>query len=208
MLNYIEYLGLPNTIAIALVILFFGLQIIGEILEFKGKAVPEILKIRKYFARKKEERETLKAIPELVKSMKEEMKNMGEKFDNFTSHYNADNIHKRDDWIAKVNDHLSDSCGKFDSLDAKAEKNNANITKLLINTERREIIDFALYVSDETHPVTREQFNRIFKLYNEYEDIINDNGLTNGEVDISYEIIKEAYEHHMKNHNFIEDLRK
>ena len=57
MLSYIEYLGLPSTIAIGLVIVFFALQIIGEILEFKGKAVPEFLKVRKYFARKKEERE-------------------------------------------------------------------------------------------------------------------------------------------------------
>lgn len=207
MLSYIEYLGLPSTIAIALVVLFFALQIIGEILEFKGKAVPEILKVRKYFARKKEERETLKAIPELVTEMKKDMEAMGEKFDNFTQHYSSDNIAKRNKWIEKVDEHLTDSCGKFDGVESKIEKNSVVITKLLINTERREIIDFALYVSDETKPVTREQFTRIFKLYDEYEEIIKENGLTNGEVDISYNIIKEAYEHHMKNHSFIEDSR-
>ena len=132
---------------------------------------------------------------------------------------NTDNVHvihnpnqlseiqkKSLDWIEKVNDHLKDSCGKFEGIEAKVEKNSVNTTKLLINTDRKEIIDFAIYVADESHPVTREQFNRIFKLYNEYEDIIAENGLTNGEVDISYGIIKEAYERHIKEHNFIEDI--
>lgn len=207
MLSYIEYLGLPNTIAIGMVIIFFALQIIGEILEFKGKAVPEFLKVRKYFARKKEEREILRKLPAMVAEMKKEMKEMGEKFDNFTEHYSIDNIRKRDDWIDKVNDHLSDSCGKFENIDLKVEKNSAITTKLLINSDRKEIIDFALYVSNYENPVTREQFNRIFKLYQEYEEIIEDNGLTNGEVDISYNIITEAYEHHMKHQTFIEDIR-
>lgn len=53
--------------------------------------------------------------------------------------------------------------------------------------------------------VTREQFNRVFKLYAEYEEIIEANGLTNGEVDIAYRIIKESYETHMRNHTFVED---
>lgn len=206
MLSYIEYLGLPNTIAIALVVLFLGLQILGEILEFKGKAVPELMKVRKYFARKKEERETLKKIPELVAGMEEKMEKMGEKFDNFTAHYDTDNIHKRNDWIVKVNQHLDDSCGKFEGIEAKVEKNSEITTQILIELDRSAIIDFALYVSNKENPVTREQFNRVFKLYKKYEDIIEENGLTNGEVDISYNLIVEAYEWHMKNHSFIEDL--
>lgn len=206
MLNYIEYLKLPNAIAISLIVLFFALQIIGEFLEFKGKAVPEILKVRKYFARKKTERELIQSFPLLVAEMKKEMKEMGEKFDRFTEHYSQDNIHKRNSWIEKVNDHLNDSRGKFEGIEAKVDKNSAITTQLLINTDRKEIIDFAIYVADESHPVTREQFNRIFKLYKEYEDIIEENGLTNGEVDISYDIIVEAYERHIKERSFIEDI--
>lgn len=206
MLNYIEYLKLPNAIAISLIVLFFALQIIGEFLEFKGKAVPEILKVRKYFARKKTERELIQSFPLLVAEMKKEMKEMGEKFDRFTEHYSQDNIHKRNSWIEKVNDHLNDSRGKFEGIEAKVDKNSAITTQLLINTDRKEIIDFAIYVADESHPVTREQFNRIFKLYKEYEDIIEENGLTNGEVDISYNIIVEAYERHIKERSFIEDI--
>ena len=208
MVSFVEYLNIPAKIALIIIGVFFVIQIIGEILEFKGKVVPEFLKIRKYFARKKKEREIIKSFPAMVDEIKTQMKEMGEKFDNFTIHYSKDNIDKRDEWIEKVNQHLSDSCGKFEGLEAKADTNNLNITKLLINTDRREIIDFALYVSDPNNAVTREQFNRIFKLYKEYEDIIEENGLTNGEVDISHGIIVEAYEQHMKNHSFIEDIRK
>ena len=60
MLSYIEYLeqhiGLPGLIVTALVVLFFILQIVGELLEFKGKIVPEFLKIRKFFQRRKQEK--------------------------------------------------------------------------------------------------------------------------------------------------------
>ena len=66
MLNYIEYLNVPAKIGIVLAGIFFGLQIVGEILEFKGKAVPEFVKIRKYFARKKKEREALRKMPDLI----------------------------------------------------------------------------------------------------------------------------------------------
>ena len=92
-------------------------------------------------------------------------------------------------------------------LNEKLDKNNADTLSLLIDGKRNTIIDFASKVIDENYPVTREQFNRIFKIYEEYEKIIENNNLTNGEVDIAYRIIKESYENHMKNHTFIENIR-
>ena len=73
--------------------------------------------------------------------------------------------------------------------------------------ERNAIISFASLVIDESKPVTREQFNRIFKVHQEYESIIESNGMTNGEVDIALSIIKESYEKHMRNHTFVEGAR-
>ena len=55
-LKSIEFLGIPTTIAIALVGLFLIFQVIGEIIELFGKTAPELIKIRKYFKRKKEEK--------------------------------------------------------------------------------------------------------------------------------------------------------
>ena len=93
MLNYIEYLGIPLRIAFTLAIIFFGMQIIGECLEFKGKVVPEFMKVRKFFARKRTEKkkniETLEKVEKLLNDVNE--------------HYSADNITKRDDWIDWVN---------------------------------------------------------------------------------------------------------
>ena len=50
MLSYIEYLNVPAKIAFILAGVFFAMQIIGELLEFKGRVVPEFLKIRKYIS--------------------------------------------------------------------------------------------------------------------------------------------------------------
>ena len=56
MLDYIGYLNIPEKALLVLVSIFFVMQIIGELLEFKGKVVPEFFKIRKYFKRRKKEK--------------------------------------------------------------------------------------------------------------------------------------------------------
>ncbi len=200
MLSYIEYLNVPAKAAIVLAGLFLVMQVVGELLEFKGKVVPEFLKVRKYFIRKKQERETLKELPATLSDVKKTL-------DEINSHYSDDNIQMRNQWMRSVNDHLeqNDSCIK--ALSEKLDKNNEDTLALLIDGKRNTIINFASLVIDETKPVTREQFNRMFKLYTEYEEIISANGLTNGEVDIAYRIIRESYENHMRNHSFVEDVR-
>ena len=125
----------------------------------------------------------------------------------FETHYSKDNIAMRDEWMKTVNDKLHQNDTYIKELDKKLDKNNEDTLSLLIDSKRNTIIDFASRVIDENAPVTREQFNRIFKLYDEYENIIERNKLTNGEVDIAYRIIKESYEKHMKAHTFIEDVR-
>ena len=55
--------------------------------------------------------------------------------------------------------------------------------------------------------VSREEFNRIFKVYAKYEKFLEEHEMTNGEIDIAYQIIKESYEQHLLNHTFIEDIR-
>lgn len=200
MLGYIEYLNVPAKAAIVIVGLFLVMQAIGELLEFKGKIVPEFLKIRKYFIRKKQERAMLAELPPALSDVKKTL-------DEINKHYSDDNIQMRNQWMRSVNDHLeqNDSCIK--ALADKLDKNNEDTLALLIDSKRNTIINFASLVIDETKPVTREQFNRIFKLYTEYETMIKANGLTNGEVDIAYRIIRESYENHMRGHSFVEDVR-
>lgn len=200
MLNYIEYLNVPSQIAIALIAVLFVLQLIGEFLNFKGKAVPEIMSIRKYFSRKKLERKVIRELPDTIQDLKNIVNNIDK-------HYNADNISMRDKWIDSVNDKLMMEDKLVRDLDKKLDEANKDIVSILVDNKRDTIIDFASRVSNSNVLVTKEQFNRIFKLYKEYEDLISKNGLTNGEVDIAYRIIVESYEDHLSNHTFIEDTR-
>lgn len=200
MLEYLEYLNLPVKIGVAIVGLFLISQVIGELIELKGKTVPEIIKIRKYFARKKKERQTMRDMVQTIDDVKKTLNELN-------MHYSTDNINMRDNWIKSVNSKLEQNDIYIKKLEQMLDKNNRDTLSLLVDSKRNSIINFASFVIDGKTPVTREQFNRIFKLYEEYEEIIKSNGMTNGEVDIAIRIIKEAYECHMKNHTFVEDLK-
>lgn len=183
---------------------FLVIQIIGGILDFKGKAVPEIMNIRKYFARRKREKaeaaETLKEVQALLSDV--------------NNHYSADNIAKRDNWMGWVNERAAVYDESIEKLRGtmnevtQALKDNTKMTEeMFVQSSRDRIIDFATKVENKDTMVSREEFNRIFKVYDNYEKFLNERGLTNGEVDINYQIIKESYEEHLRNHTFIEDVR-
>ena len=200
MINYIEFLNVPTKVAIALVGLFLVIQVIGELLEFKGKVVPEFAKIRKVFARRKKERMLLQKMEKTIDQVQLTL-------DNLNQHYSTDNIRMRDEWMRLVNSKLEQYDKSISELGVKLDKNNSDTLSILIDSKRNAIISFASLVIDESKPVTREQFNRIFKVHQEYESIIKSNGMTNGEVDIALSIIKESYENHMRNHTFVEGAR-
>ena len=201
MLNYMEFLNLPGQIAFVLAALFFMSQLIGEFIELQGKAVPEIMKVRKYFARKKKESETMEQLPVMI----DEFKTLVESFE---SHYSTDNIEMRNNWMSNVNHKLEEQDGINRELLKKIDKNNSDTLQILTDNKKDMIINFASYVTDKNKEVSREQFNRIFKVHKEYEDIIEENGLTNGEVDIAFRIITESYREHLQDRSFLEDLRK
>lgn len=204
MINYIEYLKLPASIGACIVGVLLVMQLIGSILDFKGKTVPAIMNIRKHFKKKKQEKieaaETLKAVKSLLNDV--------------NAHYSVDNIAKRDSWMKWVNDRavtydafIKEISDKFVGV-AEALKDNTKMTEeMFIQSSRDRIIDFATKVGDKDAMVSREEFNRIFKVYDKYEKFLEEHKLTNGEIDINYQIIKEAYEERLRNHAFIEDIR-
>lgn len=204
MLGYIEFLKVPAAVAAALIGLFLVLQIIGELLEFKGKVVPEFVKVRKYFSRKKKEKkETAQTLSEVKQLLSE-----------VNSHYAADNIARRDNWMKWVGDRAvvyDDSIVEINSKLSdvtQALKDNSKITEeMFVQSSRDRIIDFATRVSDSQTIVSREEFNRIFKVYSRYESFLDEHDMTNGEVDIAIRVIRESYEIHMKEHTFLEDVR-
>lgn len=204
MINYIEYLGLPVTVGIVIIGIVLVMQFAGEILEFKGKVVPEFMKVRKIFSRRNKERK------ETAQTLREVQKLLGE----VNAHYSEDNISKRNAWMewvnerAKVYDESIVEISKNLSDVTQALKDNTKLTEeMFIQSSRDRIIDFATKVANESAPVSREEFNRIFKVYDKYEKYLEDHKMTNGEIDIAYRIIKDSYEKHMRSHSFIEDVR-
>lgn len=189
MINYMEYLNLPEKITIAIVGSFLIMQIVGEFCELGGKTVPEILKIRKFFKRKRQERETIASIPETLKEFNTFLESVNQ-------HYSDDNIAQRNDWMKHVNDGLDD-----------VKILSKYVEDLYIDNRRNMIIDFASNVVNSDKLFTREQFNRIFKVYKEYEEFIDMHDRTNGEIDVAINIIKEAYEKRTREHSFVEDMQ-
>lgn len=199
-INYLEYLNTPTKVGAIIILAFVIMQIIGEILEFKGKVVPECVKVRKFFARKRQEKtqmaDTLRQVQVLLNDVNQ--------------HYNEDNIAKRDAWMQWVNDRAKvydESVAELTALKEALSSNNELTLDLYININRNRIIDFASKIANDSVTVSREEFNRIFKTHDEYEDILEKHNKTNGEVDIAMSIIKDSYATHMKNHSFIEDIR-
>ena len=204
MINYVEYLKIPAQVAVAIIAIFFILQVIGEILEFKGKIVPEIIKIRKYFKRKKDERTEQKNI----------LKNMNKLLTEVNNHYSEDKIKKRDEWMVWVNNRAEvydRTIVEFNKQIAdvvQALRDNTRMTEeMFVQSSRDRIIDFATKVGDENIVVSKEEFNRIFKVYNKYEKFLEDHNMTNGEVDVAFHIIEEAYASRLKTHSFLENIR-
>ena len=191
---------MPTKVGIIIILLFVVMQLVGELLEFKGKVVPEFVKIRKYFTRKKNEKIEMRNTLQQVQTL----------LNDVNQHYSADNITKRDKWMQWVNERAQvydDSVIELKALKDDIAANNELTLDLYININRNRIIDFASKIVKENAPVSREEFNRIFKTHDMYEDILKKHNKTNGEVDIAIRIIEESYADHMKNHSFLEDIR-
>lgn len=211
MLGFIEYLSdyIPARVVVALVAIFFIMQAIGEFLEFKGKIVPTFMKVRKIRNKHKKERCAISEITELLPSLKmvpETLEKTTALLQSVDNHYSHDNITMRDGWMQGVNDNIDAIHKWMREMTEKLDKNNEDTLEIRIEHMRSTIIDFAAYAGKEENLVTKEQFNRVFKLYDKYEALLAANNRTNGEIDIAISIIKDSYAKHLMNHTFIEDL--
>ena len=200
MIAYIEYLKVPATWGAIVIGILFVANLIGELMELKGKVAPEVLKMRKYFARKKRERQTLAELPETLADVKKSLNEMN-------AHYSADNISKRDNWMQSVDSKQEQDHKWIESLSEILSQIQATVLSIRIENMRSEIIAFSSVVIDPEAPATRDQFDRIFRMHADYEKILEEHQKTNGETTIAMHIITEAYEKRMRRHTFIEDVR-
>ncbi len=90
---------------------------------------------------------------------------------------------------------------KSDQNDAEMRKDIKNLTNLFvekqINDYRWEIINLADKISNGKL-VSKECYKHAISTYERYEKIIEEKGLTNGEVEISIQIINDSYKQKMK----------
>lgn len=179
LLKGIEYLGVPATLAVVVVGLFIIFQIIGEIIEFSGKVAPEFLKVRKYFSRKRREKE------ETNKTIKECKELLAE----FNSHYDEDNITKRDKWMNKVDTSVKNSDTFMQTLDGKIDQllsYNANLQAQLDQVKSNVLENEADRLRSELfdcgnrcrrnirlHP---EEMDHIRDVYKKYSNVLHQNG--------------------------------
>lgn len=200
MLDYLEVLELPAFIVVGIILIYCVMQLIGDFLTFKGKVVPEFMRVKHWLKKRKEARNALAHMPAIVDEVKSLLNDVNK-------HYSDDNIVKRNAWMNEVTDRGIENRQLINMVSDKLDAQSKDILELIIENKRNTIIDFAARVSNTDNLFTREQFNRVMKIYNDYEDIITKNGMTNGEVDIAYRIITEAYEECLKSNTFIEDIR-
>ena len=176
------------------------LNIVGELVEKTGKIVPEFMKVRKFFARKKEEK----------KRQKQLLVNVETLLNDVNQHYSEDNIAKRNEWMEWVNSRAriyDQSIAELTEMKQSIADNNKLTLDLYININRNRIIDFASKVANENVLISKEEFNRIFKIYQDYEAVLKQHHMTNGEVDIAYRVIQESYKERLRDHTFLEDVR-
>lgn len=86
-------------------------------------------------------------------------------------------------------------------IENKLEKLTDMFVDKAISDMRWEINNFATKIS-ENKPCNKDCFKHCFNTYKDYEKILEEQNLTNGEVEISMDIIREAYQEKMKNGEF------
>lgn len=201
----IATLGIPGSVAVVILVMFAVLQIIGEFIEASGKVAPTFLKLRKLFTRRREER---KAQTALLLEVKDAL-------DAINQHCCPESIAQRNEWMTWVNERanlydatVQDYTDTRDRILEALEQTTKMTEQLFIEASRDRIIDFASKVYKSTDEVSREEFHRIFKVYQKYEAFLEAHNMTNGEIDLNYELIQEAYRDRIEHHAFVEDHRE
>lgn len=93
---------------------------------------------------------------------------------------------------------------RLDSICSKLETFAERIDKIEISDMRSAILSFGnSCMRNEKH--TQEEFSHILAIYDRYEKIIEETGISNGQVDISIEYIKDVYKDCLENNDFLKE---
>lgn len=187
---------------------------------FKKYAIPAIFKIADIYTDicsiKELKNVQMKAINKSIETdtkienelfaFMEEMRNIISDMQNNINQHTENRCKDREVSIEReqrINDRIDNMLRADEYRDKTIDVINGNLKKLTdmfvdkqINDYRWEIINFAINVS-EKNKCTKDGFKHCFATYERYEKILEENDLENGEVEISMDIINEAYKEKM-----------
>ena len=194
MVELFERLGVPGTV---ISVIAFVLLVAGAIKEFVTsfstfkKVFNWVKGIKKRIKEKKEAREKLQqSLLEAQKIIKD-----------FSVHYSEDNISQRNNWISWVNNQAEDYNKTLASIDntlsslkKKLDKTTILAEETSLNQKRLSVLEFAARVNNPRYDYSKEYFLKMKKIIEEYETYIEENNISNGEIDQAIKVIEEAYE--------------
>ena len=183
MVELFEKMGVPGAIvsAIASVLLVAGAikEFTNSFSTFK-KVFNWIKGIKKRIKEKKETREKLaQSLLDAQKIIKD-----------FSAHYSEDNISQRNNWINWVNSQAEDYNKTLESIDntlsslkEKLDKTTNLAEETSLNQKRLSVLEFAARVNNPRYDYSKEYFLKMKKIIEEYETYIEENNISNGEID-------------------------
>ena len=205
-------------VVIAIFILLVAIKSIWSLFDwlFVTKLGIETKKMKQ----RREEKEKLQATAELAKTTAENLatlqsrqcedeKEFRDSLNNYMQESREDRKALHDEMITYSNNRIND---RQQSLQIQEELKNSiqnlingqqnrdekinNLTEMFVDKEiddyRWEIINFATKVS-EGRPCNKDSFKHCLRTYEKYEALLEKYGLENGEVEISMQVINEAY---------------
>lgn len=102
--------------------------------------------------------------------------------------------------VKNINNLIYAIVERSDSRDEEISSDIKKLTQMFVDKEiddmRWEINNFATNVS-EGKPCNKDSFTHCIHIFEKYEKILEENGLENGEVELSMELINDAYKKKM-----------
>lgn len=185
MLNYLERLSVPEWFVLIVIGLAVVAEVVGWLSKIWGVIAPKVFKISTASSRKKE-------IEKIILSNQNDIRLLKEK-----------HCHDMEESKSADQD-LKDEVNKTNE---KLDKISDLVLNMRIENMRKTLLDFASGIGDvsKNRKYTKEQFDEMFLLHKDYEELLKEHNMTNGRVDISMEIIREKYKYNVLHGGFLED---
>lgn len=101
-----------------------------------------------------------------------------------------------------IKEQLTEQNQKLDVLQEKHENTESRLDNIELNNMRSRILDFANSVMRERKH-TQEEFNYIFKLHSDYEELIKEKRYPNKQLDNAISYIDEIYNQCLRENSFL-----